>query len=533
MSPSAAGAPADGPEPDGAPAAEKPEAAQHVGAASGPSSADAADRPAGGRDVASNRLGPVWLAAALLALGLLASWSWVLVVVGIVAMIFFHELGHYLTARWTGMKPTEFFIGFGPRLWSFRKGDTEYGVKAIPAGAYVRIVGMNNLEEVDPEEADRAYRSKSYPRKLLVVSAGSIMHFLMALALLYAAILQYGVPSQGWEVDRVVSSSAAAQIGILPGDRIVSVDGEPVDDYEGFGSLVSDRGGQEVAVVFERDGALVSESVVLGVRLQPAGAAAFDGLVPYDRILVVDGREVFGWDDVVDAIDGRIGDELSFVVDPADGDELLVLDRVRVNAVPPAAEAVSGFFGVGARSSRTSLGALSAVPRSLVELGSFTELAVTGMWDFVSGGGFGNFLSDTLGGAGDRVAEPSVPEPSQSRSGPARTLDSRSADEDRILSIYGAARVGALLTDESFEGLVLFLAGLNVFVGLFNMLPLPPLDGGHAAVATYERIRSLGGRRYEVDHRKLLPLTYAVFFVLIAVGLVALFRDIVDPIDFG
>ncbi|MBW3645134.1 MAG: site-2 protease family protein, partial [Actinobacteria bacterium] len=79
-------------------------------------------------------------------------------------MIFMHELGHYLTAKAAGMKVTEFFIGFGPRLWSFRRGETEYGFKAIPAGAYVRIIGMSNLEEIDPAEEDRTYRQKSYWR---------------------------------------------------------------------------------------------------------------------------------------------------------------------------------------------------------------------------------------------------------------------------------------------------------------------------------------------------------------------------------
>ena len=93
-----------------------------------------------------------------------------LFVVALIFMIFMHELGHYLTARWTGMKVTEFFIGFGPRLWSFRKGETEYGVKGIPAGAYVRIIGMNNLDPVDPDDEQRSYRVKSWPRKMLVVS---------------------------------------------------------------------------------------------------------------------------------------------------------------------------------------------------------------------------------------------------------------------------------------------------------------------------------------------------------------------------
>ncbi|NDH11117.1 MAG: RIP metalloprotease [Actinobacteria bacterium] len=110
---------------------------------------------------------------AILALGFLASWGWAFFVVALIVMIFMHELGHYLTARWTGMKVTEFFIGFGPRLWSFRKGETEYGVKGIPAGAYVRIIGMNNLDPVEPGDEQRSYRVKSWPRKMLVVSAGS------------------------------------------------------------------------------------------------------------------------------------------------------------------------------------------------------------------------------------------------------------------------------------------------------------------------------------------------------------------------
>ena len=88
-------------------------------------------------------------------------------------MIFLHELGHFVTAKVSGMKVTEFFFGFGPKLWSFTKGETEYGVKAIPAGAYVRIIGMNNLEEIPPEDEPRTYRAQSYPRRLLVGVAGS------------------------------------------------------------------------------------------------------------------------------------------------------------------------------------------------------------------------------------------------------------------------------------------------------------------------------------------------------------------------
>ena len=98
------------------------------------------------------------------------------VVLALVAMIMLHELGHFATAKWSGMKVTEYFLGFGPRLWSIRRGETEYGVKAIPAGGYVRIVGMTMLEEVDPADEARSYRQASFPRRLLVAVAGSAMH---------------------------------------------------------------------------------------------------------------------------------------------------------------------------------------------------------------------------------------------------------------------------------------------------------------------------------------------------------------------
>ena len=131
-----------------------------------------------------------WLALAvilglLVALGFYSIWALVFVI-GLLVSIFLHELGHFVTARKTGMKVTQFFLFMGPKLFSFRRGETEYGLRAIPLGAFVRIVGMNNLDPVDPEDEPRAYRSKSYPRRMLVITAGSIMHMLIAVVLLFA-----------------------------------------------------------------------------------------------------------------------------------------------------------------------------------------------------------------------------------------------------------------------------------------------------------------------------------------------------------
>ena len=117
------------------------------------------------------------------------------VVLALVAMIMLHELGHFAAAKWSGMKVTEYFLGFGPRLWSIRRGETEYGVKAIPAGGYVRIVGMTMLEQVDPSDEERSYRQASFPRRLLVAFAGSGMHMIIAFVLLFSLYAFSGAPT--------------------------------------------------------------------------------------------------------------------------------------------------------------------------------------------------------------------------------------------------------------------------------------------------------------------------------------------------
>src|SRR5947199_4385718 len=124
------------------------------------------------------------MVAALVAAAVTGVTKTVAVIAALIIMIMLHELGHFMTAKWAGMKVTEFFLGFGPRLWSVRKGETEYGVKAIPAGGYVRIIGMSNVDVVDPEDEDRTYRAKPYRHRLGVAVAGSTMHFLIAGGLL-------------------------------------------------------------------------------------------------------------------------------------------------------------------------------------------------------------------------------------------------------------------------------------------------------------------------------------------------------------
>ncbi len=153
-----------------------------------------------------------------------------IVIACLIVMIMVHELGHFLAAKRGHMKVTEYFLGFGPRLWSFRRGETEYGVKAFPLGGYVKIPGMTNLEEVDPADEARTYREQPFHSRLLVAVAGSAMHFLMAFVLLWVLLpgwacrTAYKVEVQHWS--RSPGSPGPAQVaGLQPGDVVVSVDG--------------------------------------------------------------------------------------------------------------------------------------------------------------------------------------------------------------------------------------------------------------------------------------------------------------------
>src|SRR5215210_5742320 len=171
----------------------------------------------------------------LVALYLWSVWAFVFVV-GLIVSIFLHELGHFVTAKWTGMKATQFFLFMGPKLWSFRRGETEYGVRAYPVGAFVRIIGMNNLDDVEPADEPRAYRSKSYPRRMLVITAGSLMHMLIAVALLFGVYATKGMlePADEVTLSALAPGGPAENAGIQPLDVVVSLDGQEVaspDDW--------------------------------------------------------------------------------------------------------------------------------------------------------------------------------------------------------------------------------------------------------------------------------------------------------------
>jgi len=374
-----------------------------------------------------------------------------LVVTLVIAFVVFaHELGHFITARITGMKATEFFIGFGPRLFSFRKGETEFGVKPILAGAYVKLVGMTNLDEVDAKDEVRTYRQQSYPKRLLVASAGSCMHFLMALVGLLTLFCFMGEPvveEGSWEVASVLEQdsdgeqSAAARAGIQSGDRILSLEGQPTAAWGDLVEIVRGRPNQTVQLEVLRGETYLSMATTLGAD--------------------EDGRGLLG-------IRGQKATKL------------------------------------------LKYGPLGAVRKTGTEFVTMLGQSVRGIWTIIA----------NLGEVADRIFSP--------------PNDPSANDnlETRPVSLVGAVQIGASERLSGSERMQLFVA-FNIFIGVFNLLPFLPLDGGHIAIATYERIREgTTGRRHIIDTTRLLPITYAVVAFLAFFGLGAIYLDIANPLGF-
>ncbi len=374
-------------------------------------------------------------------LGLFSIW-WLVFVVGVLIAIFLHETGHFVTARWTGMKATQFFIGFGPRLWSFRRGETEYGVRALPLGAFVRIIGMNNMDDVEAGDEDRTYRSKSYPKRMLVISAGSMMHMLIAIVLLFVVYVADGevVERDGAEIGVVEASGPAAVAGVQSGDVVLSIDGASVEGSVDLGRLVqaNDPG---TALEFEvlREGELVTIPVTLGANT--------------DEESVLFGKPYIG------VSSGAYFDTIE-------------------HSVPAAAvNAVTDIFPTSWEMTKGAVRVLNPV----------------------------NIFTHVTGSNDDLATRPT-------------TLVGVTGLSDDVGEAQGII------------GILFLLAVLNVFVGVFNMFPLLPLDGGHAAIATYERLRERGGQRYYADVAKMMPFAMAVMTVLLFLFMSGLYLDITDPV---
>lgn len=211
-------------------------------------------------------------------------------IAGIVAIIFFvtaHEFGHFVAAKAVGIKATEFFFGFGPKLWSFRRGETEYGVKLLPLGGYVKVVGMNPLEEINPADIGRTYREKPFWKKSVVVLAGVGTNFLIAYLMFGGVLLAQGVTELSTKVSEVVATvdgtpTPAAAAGLKAGDRILAIDGAPTPEWSDVATALAARPGEEVTITVDRDGTEIQHAATLATRTDPETGAVrgFLGVAP-------------------------------------------------------------------------------------------------------------------------------------------------------------------------------------------------------------------------------------------------------------
>jgi len=369
-------------------------------------------------------------------------------VVALLLSVMIHEFGHYITARKFNMKVTEFFLGFGKRIWSFRKGETEYGIKAIPAGGYCKISGMTPDEVMEPGEESRAFCVARSSKKLIVLGAGSFLHFVLGIVLLFTLLAGVGVNSLTSIVKEVVPESSAVAAGFQQGDEIQSIGGEEVTDWARGVELIRASHGGELTFMVLRSGQPVE------LRATP-------------RLTDVGGEQRY-----VLGIINEVGTK-RFGVLKAGKESLSITGSMTVQ----------------------SLKSLALLPAKIPELWGQT---------------FGGQTRDANGLVG--VV------------GVARVSGETLASGDQNWS----QRIGTLL---------LIIASLNIFVGVFNLLPILPLDGGHMAVAIADEIRAFFARLRSrprpapINVQVLTPITAVVVVILIALTLLLLVADIINPIS--
>lgn len=368
-------------------------------------------------------------------------------VVALLFSVMVHEFGHYITARKFGMRISEFFLGFGKRIWSFQRGETEFGLKAIPAGGYCKIEGMAPNDEMPEGEEGRAFYKASSAKKLIVLGAGSFLHFVLGFLLLFLLFVGIGTNQVLPVISEVVSNSAAQAAGIQPGDEIVAINGKKVTEWYKDVEVIRQSQGAELTLDLNRDGELLT-------------------IVTNARLTDVDGTKRY--------VLGIIND-------------------------------------VGLKRSSVLL----SVKNSAIVTRSFLTESVKSLAKLPE-------KIPALWGA---------------------TVRGEERDANGLVGVVGVARVSGqavgsdkLTPMERLATFILIVASLNIFVGIFNLLPILPLDGGHMAVAIADEIRAffarLRGRPRPapIDVTVLTPITMVVFVVLATLTLLLLVADVINPV---
>lgn len=390
--------------------------------------------------------------------------------IGVLAFVFallfsimVHEYGHYITAKRYGMRVTEFFLGFGKRIWSTQRGETEFGIKAIPAGGYCKISGMSVRDEMPADIAHRAFYKARTREKLVVLGSGSVLHFILGFLFLFILFTGVGVVKSLPIIQEVLPCvpaktectssdpiSPAKQAGLLPGDEVVGINGVRNLEWSEISPVLRESAGKQISLVILRDGSEINIELVAATRTVDGEDRGFIGIV------------------------NKYG----------------LVKENPISAIGSSAEATAQLF-VG------SIKALIGLPQQIPTLIRQT------------------FLGEERG-------------------------------TDGLVGIVGVARATGetasssnLTMGEKIATFLLIIASLNIFVGIFNLIPILPLDGGHIAVALFEgarrQIYRIRGRTEpgKVDIEKLTPITVIVLVALIFLTALLLIADIFNPINFN
>jgi membrane-associated protease RseP (regulator of RpoE activity) len=393
--------------------------------------------------------------------------GWLIFLFALLFSVMLHESGHFVTAKRFGMKCTKYFIGFGPTVWSTIRGETEYGVKAFPLGGFVKIVGMTSMDDVDPEDEPRSFRRAPGWQRLIVLAAGSFMHFVLAFLLIFGLALGIGV-----------ENANTTQLGTV------------------------------AACVPASEQALTSGAACTASDAKSPAAAA--GLKVGDKITSFNGAKVTSWD--------QLASEIKDVKPGATVTVTVIRDGQAVTLHTTLADVKGrsgGYLGIAAATVFQPTSPLGAVR--------------------YAGSGFAQVIT----GSAHALAQLPSAVPTLF------AKDRSSTAAGNVSSVVGAARetgqaVAANVGWQYKVSFVLLLiASLNIFVGVFNLLPLLPMDGGHIAIVIWERIRAWFARLRRkpdpglVDYRKLVPVSFSIFMVLVVFGMMLILADIVNPVSVG
>jgi regulator of sigma E protease len=431
-------------------------------------------------------------------------------------LIFIHELGHFLVAKAMGVGVERFSLGFGPRIWSVRRGETEYCISIVPLGGYVKMTGeeahgedaIHPATESPPIDPVKSFSAKPLWARALIVFAGPGMNFVLAALIFSVVFAAVGVPVLPATVGRVPADSAAAEAGLRPRDQIAAIDGRPVEHWGELDEAVVRANGRTLVLTILRDGTRQevavhprkvpvrtpfnepAEAWSIGARpyLPPvvgevrAGMPAAEaGLQPRDRVVALNGQPIETWDELAEMISTRAEETLTLRIERGGSRmDVSVIPRVEVERDALGNETRVGRIGIATAISQTFKRSdpLSAVARGLGRTWDVTAITVVSIWKLVTG---------------------TIP----------------------ASNIGGPLQISMVAGQQAQQGVVsyaFFVALISVNLAILNLLPVPMLDGGHLLFFGIEAVlgRPLSVRKREIAQQiglalLLLLMVFALF----------------------